>query len=61
LFWFELVYVPGDSPADESENFRLPAARGVVGFISPVSKPYCGTCNRMRLTAEWQSADEILQ
>jgi cyclic pyranopterin phosphate synthase len=24
----------------------------VVGFISPVSEPYCGTCNRMRLTAE---------
>ena len=27
-------------------------ARGVVGFISPVSAPYCGSCNRMRLTAE---------
>ncbi len=25
---------------------------GVVGFISPVSEPYCGTCNRMRLTAD---------
>jgi GTP 3',8-cyclase len=24
----------------------------VVGFISPVSEPYCGTCNRMRLTAD---------
>jgi cyclic pyranopterin phosphate synthase len=23
-----------------------------VGFISPVSEPYCGTCNRMRLTAD---------
>lgn len=48
----ELIHVPGDNPADESENFRLPAARGVVGFISPVSNPYCGTCNRMRLTAD---------
>ncbi|MFQ5593651.1 MAG: GTP 3',8-cyclase MoaA [Anaerolineae bacterium] len=47
-----LVHVPGDSPADESENFRLPAARGIIGFISPVSNPYCGTCNRMRLTAD---------
>jgi cyclic pyranopterin phosphate synthase len=39
-------------PADESQNFRLPSARGVVGLISPVSRPYCGNCNRMRLTAD---------
>ena len=24
----------------------------MVGFISPVSEPYCGNCNRMRLTAD---------
>jgi len=40
------------SAADESENFRAPGARGVIGLISPVSKPYCGNCNRMRLTAD---------
>ena len=40
------------NPSDESENFRLPGAAGVVGFISPVSRPYCGSCNRMRLTAD---------
>ena len=40
------------SLADESRNYRLPNARGVVGFISPVSEPYCGNCNRMRLTAD---------
>lgn len=44
--------IPSDNPADEARNFRLPGARGVVGFISPVSEPYCGTCNRMRLTAD---------
>lgn len=38
--------------ADESRNFRAAGARGVIGFISPVSAPYCGTCNRMRLTAD---------
>jgi cyclic pyranopterin phosphate synthase len=38
--------------ADESKNFRLRNAAGVVGFISPVSEPYCGTCNRMRLTSD---------
>ena len=40
------------SPSDESSNFRLANAAGVVGFISPVSEPYCGDCNRMRLTAD---------
>lgn len=44
--------VESTSSADESENFRLPAARGIVGLISPVSRPYCGSCNRMRLTAD---------
>ncbi len=39
-------------PADEARNYRLPGGRGVVGFISPVTEPYCGTCNRMRLTAD---------
>jgi len=40
------------NPADEARNYRLEGARGVIGFISPVSEPYCGTCNRMRLTAD---------
>ena len=47
-----LTPLPRDYVADESRNFRLPGARGVVGFISPVTEPYCGTCNRMRLTAD---------
>ena len=44
--------VAATSASDESENFRVPGARGIVGFISPVSRPYCGGCNRMRLTAD---------
>ena len=40
------------NPSDEARNYALPGASGVVGFISPVSEPYCGTCNRMRLTAD---------
>ena len=40
------------NPSDEARNYRLEGARGVIGFISPVSEPYCGTCNRMRLTAD---------
>ena len=44
--------LPTENLADESRNYQLSGARGVVGFISPVSEPYCGTCNRMRLTAD---------
>src|SRR6202030_1730322 len=47
-----LTEIPTENPADEARNFGLAGARGVVGFISPVSEPYCGTCNRMRLTAD---------
>jgi cyclic pyranopterin phosphate synthase len=31
--------------------FELPGARGRIGFISAMSKPFCETCNRLRLTA----------
>jgi len=44
--------VPPQNPSDEARSFRLGGAPGLVGFISPVTEPYCGTCNRMRLTAE---------
>jgi cyclic pyranopterin phosphate synthase len=47
-----LLPVPGSDPSDEARNFRFADGAGVVGFISPVSEPYCGTCNRMRLTAD---------
>jgi cyclic pyranopterin phosphate synthase len=47
-----LTELPSASAADESRNFRIDGAKGVVGFISPVSEPYCGSCNRMRLTAD---------
>jgi cyclic pyranopterin phosphate synthase len=47
-----LFPVEGQSPSDEARNFRFEGGGGVVGFISPVSDPYCGSCNRMRLTAD---------
>jgi cyclic pyranopterin phosphate synthase len=47
-----LAPLPPCDTSDESRNYRLPGGRGIVGFISPVSEPYCGTCNRMRLTAD---------
>jgi len=36
----------------EARVYRLAGAEGTLGFISPVSNPYCDDCNRMRLTAD---------
>lgn len=32
--------------------YRLPGALGNLGLISPVSAHFCGSCNRLRLTAD---------
>jgi cyclic pyranopterin phosphate synthase len=35
-----------------ARRYRFADGRGEIGFISPVSEPFCGDCNRIRLTAE---------
>ncbi len=41
------------SGAGPARYFRLPQAKGLVGFISPLTEQrFCDRCNRMRLTAE---------
>ncbi len=32
--------------------FGFPGAKGTVGFISPLSRHFCSSCNRLRLTAD---------
>jgi cyclic pyranopterin phosphate synthase len=32
--------------------FRFEGAKGKVGFISPLSSHFCGSCNRLRVTAD---------
>jgi GTP 3',8-cyclase len=32
--------------------YRFGDGRGRIGFINPVSEPFCGDCNRIRLTAD---------
>jgi cyclic pyranopterin phosphate synthase len=39
----------GNGPA---KYFRLPGARGTIGFITPVTEHFCYQCNRLRLTAD---------
>lgn len=35
-----------------SRNYRIKGAKGVIGFISPISDCFCKFCNRLRLTAD---------
>ncbi len=35
-----------------AKYFAFPGAQGTVGFISPLSRHFCGECNRLRLTAD---------
>jgi len=36
----------------EARVFRLPGAKGDVGFISSITSPFCALCTRARLTAD---------
>ena len=39
-------------PSATARVFRFCDGRGEIGFINPVSEPFCDDCNRIRLTAE---------
>lgn len=40
------------SPHETAERYRFADGKGEIGFISPVTRPFCSTCNRIRLTAD---------
>jgi len=46
-----LEAVPRD-PAATARVYRFADGHGQVGFINPVSEPFCDDCNRIRVTAE---------
>lgn len=49
---FELRPLPGDNPSTTSRRWAFADGRGELGIIAPVSEPFCGHCNRIRLTAD---------
>lgn len=49
----ELVPVTGTKDtAGPARRFRYVDAPGEIGLISPVSEHFCGSCNRLRITAD---------
>ena len=48
---YELVPL-GRERHGTARRYAFADGKGEIGFISPVSEPFCGDCNRIRLTAE---------
>jgi cyclic pyranopterin phosphate synthase len=48
---YPLVPEPRE-PHATARVYRFADGRGRIGFINPVSEPFCGDCNRIRLTAD---------
>ena len=58
------VYLPGDTvlercrslvpaePSGVARRWRLPGGKGLVGLIEPMSHRFCGSCDRIRITAD---------
>jgi cyclic pyranopterin phosphate synthase len=49
---FDLQPVTSDNPHSTSKRWKFSDGRGEIGIIAPVSEPFCGHCNRIRLTAD---------
>ncbi len=44
--------VPVKTDGGVAKLYRLPDALGNIGLLSPISDHFCGSCNRIRLTAD---------
>ena len=49
-----LVPLEGGDPSQPARDFVFADGSGSVGFINPVTQPFCGDCNRLRITADGQ-------
>jgi cyclic pyranopterin phosphate synthase len=48
-----LAEIPA-KPSSTARRFRFADGAGEIGFVNPVSEPFCSTCDRIRLTADGQ-------
>jgi cyclic pyranopterin phosphate synthase len=49
---FALEPVPLENKSSTARRWAFADGRGEIGIIAPVSEPFCGHCNRLRLTAD---------
>jgi len=50
--WRSLVPLDPNHDAETAERFRFADGAGEIGIIAPVTRPFCGACNRARITAD---------
>ena len=48
----ELIPSHRGDPSQPAVDFEFPDGGGKIGFINPITQPFCGDCNRLRITAE---------
>ncbi|MDE3230862.1 MAG: GTP 3',8-cyclase MoaA, partial [Chloroflexota bacterium] len=49
-----LVPITTGDPSETARRYTFADGVGELGFINPVSEPFCAQCDRIRLTAEGQ-------
>lgn len=50
----QLTRITSDDPSETARRYTFADGIGEVGFINPVSEPFCRWCDRIRITAEGQ-------
>jgi molybdenum cofactor biosynthesis protein A len=50
--YFPALHKIPDGPGSTSYNYAIPGHQGTVGVIAAYSRTFCGTCNRIRITAQ---------
>jgi len=48
---YRLLPLVSSETAGPAKNFRIAGAAGTLGFITPISGHFCGSCNRIRVSA----------
>jgi GTP 3',8-cyclase len=51
---FPLEPLPPTKPGEVAERYRFLDGEGEIGVIASVSRPFCGSCDRARLSADGQ-------
>ena len=49
---FDLEPVTNSNKSETARRWRIRGTRAEIGIIAPVTEPFCGHCNRLRLTAD---------
>ncbi len=49
--WYDVEPAAGPGGGGPAKYFRLRGSAGTIGFITPLSAPFCDHCNRLRVNA----------